>query len=179
MLESPSLLLRPWTPVPGDGDERRLPRSWARAILDAATHAALGSASWRTRPAPALLRWLVRPVVEVFETEDQSLLCTLRGPWGPASSWQVRDAEGRSVGTVHRSALLDPFGRCLAVIEPAAEGGARFRSPNGRPRGMLEVAPEGARLTFADELDGDPFARMLLLAAALINGEQFDPRRSP
>jgi hypothetical protein len=117
---------------------------------------------------PRWLPWLARPTLELYETEDQSLLCTVRRGWCPASRWHVSDADGRAVGTIRGAVLLNAFGRRLGVVEPLDAGTTqRLRAPDGRVVGTLRHRSDGTLLSFGADLEGDPFARMMLLAAAL------------
>jgi hypothetical protein len=170
MLESSQLLLRPWAPSTQLTDRlgRTPSLTWTRGILDAASDEVLGAASWRQRATPIWLRWLVRPSVEVYETEDQSLLCTVRRGWGPATSWHVSDADGRPVGTIRGAVVLNALGRRLGVFESLGAGTTRrFRAPDGREMGTLQQRGDGTLVSFGADLEGDPFSRMILLAAAL------------
>jgi hypothetical protein len=164
MLEQPALLLRPWGPVAGG--ER------TRPIEDAATQTPLGLARDRPSQLPPILGWLARPVLAVYETEDESLLSTVARRWGMADRWQVGDADARLVGSVHwmgrnqaaRIHVLDRRGELVAAgsgTEP------RLITSDGVELGNITLAPEGVRLTFAGGPLCDPFVRMLLLAAAL------------
>src|SRR3954466_11038869 len=104
MLERKALLLLPWT----------LAAAPRRPVLDGPGGPALGFVC-RTRPGPRWLRWLASPRLEVYETEDASLLCTVAAPaWGRGPH-TVRDAEGRCVGSVANGFVFDPFGRRVAA----------------------------------------------------------------
>src|SRR5262245_42385623 len=138
MLERHALLLRAWAPPAGRppdrgraGAEGPPPGSPTRAVLDPGTGEPLGFVS-RRRPAWPWLGWLVRPALEVYETEDASLLCTLHGPWALTRGWEVRDADDRLVGVCRGAAAWDRFGGCLGVLTRAGEGGLlRCVSPQG------------------------------------------------
>jgi hypothetical protein len=155
MLEQTALLIEPW-----DG---ALPRR----ILDAATRASLGLV--RTgRPTGFWARWLQLPSLEVCETDDLALLCRIRGHWGQPWRWSVQDADEHFVGCLDREAVTDRSGQTVAVRQPIAGGTSeRFLSPAGVELGVREQGAEGVRLSYAVWLEGEPFARMLLLAAAL------------
>lgn len=159
MLEQRVLLLRPWTAAAA-ADRRR-------DIVDPTTGQRLGFAA-RTLPARTWLCWFPRPVVRVHEEEDESLLLLLQPLWGWVSSWDVRDADGHRVGVARGNLLQDRFGLVLAVVErDAGASGCTFRDPDGVELGTLSFSEEGAVLTFADGVEGNPFAKMLLLAKAL------------
>jgi hypothetical protein len=64
--------------------------------------------------------------------------------------------------------VRDRRGLSLAVLRPGLNGtGGPFLNAAGIELGRLERGPDGLRLSFAVWLEGDPFARMLLLAAAV------------
>lgn len=137
----------------------------AQAVVDADAGAPVGSA--RPRPAGLLERWLAGPAVEVREHEDGSLLCVIRrGPLSPHRR-AVFDADGRPVGAVRGRRLQGRGGRVVAVRRPDVGGGDVFVDPAGRPLATLSARPGGATLAFTDAIAADPFAKMLVLAAAL------------
>jgi hypothetical protein len=153
MLEVPGLLLRPPGP---DG---------ARAIVHAGTRQPLGFAC--RRPAQGLSRWLSGPIIEVHEEEDAPLLLTIRSPWRWSSHHQVRDAEGYLVGSLVGRFVFNEYDRCIAAASQVGDVRLVVRSPKGEALAELETTPDGVRLDFRPELAIDPFAKMLLLAAAL------------
>jgi hypothetical protein len=114
-------------------------------------------------------------VLEVYETEDASLLCTAQRLWGLRPAWRVCDADEHPVGSLWCSGgrptrwlLADRWGQCLARIEPSPNGTlGQFIAPAGDLLGTLECSPQGDLLTFAPVLDANPFARMIVLAAGL------------
>ncbi len=59
-------------------------------------------------------------------------------------------------------------GRVVAVRGPdAAARGDVFRDPEGRPLATLRPGKDGVTLAFTEAVAADPFAKMLMLAAAL------------
>jgi hypothetical protein len=157
MLESTALLLSPWQGAPSH---------LSRPILDAATLTLLGQAR-SSSSGSAWQRWLGNTDLEVCETADLALLCHVHQHWGMIPRWSVRDADGQLVGRLEGRILRDAFGRTVAVRRVAAgETGERFLSPQGVELGTLEQRSDGLLLTFGIWLEGEPFARMLLLAAA-------------
>jgi hypothetical protein len=151
MLEYPTLLLPPRG------------ASATQAIVDASTGAPLGRARWRGGP------WwerLLCPTLAVHEHEDEPLLFTVRRCWGLRPRHEVRDAEGRRVGFLQGPRVRNRFGRELAVLRQE-EGGAAFRTPDGRSLALLTAGPEGVQVAFSTDIDAEPFVKMLLLAAAL------------
>jgi hypothetical protein len=146
-----------------------------RDILAAETGARLGHACRRPSRLPGWLAWFALPVLEVYETEDASLLCTAYRLWGFSPAWSVCDAEGHQVGTIWGSGdrptgclLADRWGQGFARLEPSLNATlAQFIALAGHELGTLQRGPEGDRLTFAPVLDANPFARMIVLAAGL------------
>lgn len=175
MLEHPALLLRPWQPS-ADAP--------FRLILDPATGEVLGRARWRP-PAPSTwLRWLRRATLEVVETEDESLVFTVCRCWGWPARWQAADALGRPVGQFRqgvRGAFIlsglspgaavmvgrDRLGRWLVMARPA--GPVYLSEEAGWKRmGALACSEAGLRVEFDDEGTDNPYTRMVVLAAALV-----------
>ncbi|HVS39575.1 MAG TPA: hypothetical protein VMS17_28720 [Gemmataceae bacterium] len=153
MLELPALLLHP-------PDARS-----CQAILDAATGAPAGFS--RPRAAGLWDRWLSGATLEVHEHVDESLLCVIRQGRFPRRRL-VYDAEGRWVGAVFGRRLEDGCGRVVAVRGPnSGMRGDVFRDPDGRQAAILQPGKHGLALAFTDACAADPFARMLMLAAAL------------
>ncbi|HYV39544.1 MAG TPA: hypothetical protein VE988_27895 [Gemmataceae bacterium] len=139
-----------------------------RTIADSAG-AAVGFVADVKPQTSRWLRWLSPRTLEVYETPDQSLVFTLRRGWGWLTAWHLVDADDRLVGTFRGRALLDGFGHFLAVIEPPDDlGCGRFLAVEGRELGEYALEPHQTKVTFAAELEGNPFARMLLLGAVLV-----------
>src|SRR5207244_3676458 len=113
-----------------------------RAIVDAATDLPAGTVYWTEPSLSAWLRWIIKPavVLEVRETEDESLLFTIHsgGHWifrpgkprcwnqlnlFSVSGWDIRDADGQQVGTVQSATSLasaiarDTRGRTLLLSD--------------------------------------------------------------
>lgn len=137
MLESSSLSLGPWS-------------ASSRAILvqhkvrDTETGQCLGLARWLTPPLAGWRGWFRRPILEVVESDDESLLCSLRRCWRPLPLWDVLDADGRFIGSLRRGVLLDPLGRRFAVLTAR-----QFLDPQGEEVGTLVPMEDAIRLTFA------------------------------
>jgi hypothetical protein len=171
MLEQPSLLLRPWVhslevvwpknKVQGAG--------WLRIIADPATDRPLGFAAWETAGLSAWLAWLGRKKIQVFESEDESLLMTLYRPWGLMRMWEVLDAEERRVGRLFRDAIFDGYGSRLATMSVTADGSEMvLRATTGTVLGTWQDIPgQGCFFRFGEALDGNPFVRMVTLAGVL------------
>jgi hypothetical protein len=167
MLESAALRIRPWEFCAADpaGRQRR-GVFHRRTIEDPASGNVLGFISSRRR----WLSWLARKKLEVYESDDASLLMTLWGPGWLYRFWEIFDAEDRPRGVIDRAWLFDGVGEGLALLDlPAGGNSGRFVSPVGNELGTFQLlGAEGARLTFARNLD--PFARMVLLGAILSFG---------
>jgi hypothetical protein len=156
MLEQQTLLIKPW----GTGAASR------RLVVEPETREVLGFACWQPLALGSWWGWLQAPVLEIHEAEDEPLLFTLHRYWSLGTVWAVRDADGRAVASVRRGFVEDPLGRCLAAPEPASEA-IHFRDLERQELGTLSREPDGLVLRFTDELRGEPFAKMALLAAAL------------
>src|SRR4051812_33817033 len=97
----------------------------SQPIEDPATGVPLGSA--RPSAGPAL--WpLARQVWEVREAEDAPLVFTVRRAWSLLSRYEVRDAEGRPVGSLAGCFVSERRGRPLAQLGP--DGAFRTRDGN-------------------------------------------------
>jgi hypothetical protein len=100
---------------------------------------------------------------------DASLVFALQRSWGWPGSWQVLDADERVVGTLRGHALLDGLGHLLAVIEsPDPSGRGRLLALQGRELGAIAREWEATRVTISAEVEGNPFAKMMLLGAVLV-----------
>lgn len=139
--------------------------SSVQAIVDGDSGAALGYARWEREPSPWWRRMFRRNVLAVREQEDEPLLLTVHRTWRLRACRCVCDAEGRPVGIVLGRLIQDCRGRPIAVLENGV-----FRSPDRRVLAELVPTAEGLQLTFSDDIAGEPFVKMLLLAAALQMG---------
>lgn len=150
MLEHRILLVRSRLPVP------------VRDIVDGDSGAALGYARWETEASPWWRRLFGRGVLAVHEQEDEPLLLTVRRACSLLPRRNVCDAEGQPVGDLLGRIIHDRYGRSVATLEDGV-----FRAPDRRVLAELAATAEGLRLTFHDDIAGEPFVKMLLLAAAL------------
>jgi hypothetical protein len=144
------------------------PSARFRNVIDPGSRKVLGFAcAFESATWPGI-RWLARRVMEVYETEDASLVCTMSRSWALAWGWNVKDADDRRVAVVHKRVIVQSTGRVLAVTElPAGLASGRFLNPRGMELGSFCTGTEGTSLTLAPILEGDPFSRMALLAAVL------------
>ncbi len=162
MLEQPALLLRP-------RDDDPPGRVW---IVDPATGALLGSAGRRTgRDRLGWLPWRPRSPVEVREGDDEPLVFTLRRAWAPAPGWRVEDADGALVGRVRGPHLLDGHARRFAALVFVGPQQALYRDAQRLELARTESGPGGVRVAFLPPGEGNPFIKMMLLAAALVHNQ--------
>lgn len=166
MLENGTLLLRACTAPPGVADGAAAALEPARAVFDALTGEPLGFAGWRR--GGMWPRWLARPVLEVRESDDAPLVFTVHGLWGLLGRWEVRDADGNTLGVLCGPLIKDRFGRNLALWEPPGRSVGRARDGEGRELMTVMATPDGTRVAFAAGAERNPFLKMLLLAAALV-----------
>jgi hypothetical protein len=158
MLEHHVLLVRSRTASPTGAT----PEPQVRAIVDGDSGAVLGSARWETEPSPWWRRMFSRSLLAVHEQDDEPLLFTIRRAWGFIPSREVCDADGHTVGTLIGRIIHDRHGRPLAVLKNGV-----FHDAGQHTLAELSSTPEGLRLTFGNGIAGEPFVKMLLLAAAL------------
>ena len=163
MLELPRLLVGPWLPRP---EERSQPDMLpTRAVIDPASRARLGIVRQRPRGWP---RWLDRDTLEVCETEDESLLCTIRAPWWLAWTTEIFDAEERRVASVRGSEILDGLGRLLATMQAdQARGQGSFVARDGVKLADWQACGEEVLLQFSEAVANQPFVKMSLLGTLL------------
>jgi hypothetical protein len=136
--------------------------STRQLIVDADSGAALGYARWERERSRSWRRLLCRRVLAVHEQEDEPLLFTVHRTWTFLPRRDVWDAEGQLVGCLLGRFVQDRHGRLVAALDDGT-----FRDPFRRVLAQLAPSAQGLRLTFHDEIAGEPFVKMLLLAAAL------------
>lgn len=135
--------------------------SAVQSIVDADSGAQLGFARWQT-PAGWWQRLLGGPVLAVHEQEDEPLLFTVHRAGSLWPRREVRDAEEQPVGCILGRLVHDRFGRLVAALQEGL-----FRNPYQHVLAETARTAEGVRLTFGEDVAGEPFIKMLLLAAAL------------
>ncbi|MFN4261803.1 MAG: hypothetical protein ACK4RK_21185 [Gemmataceae bacterium] len=163
MLETTRWLLFPWQVA---GTPASSQRGWFRTIAEADSGKPLGRAYWRPSRLPRWLVWLGQPELVVVETEDESHLCTLRWSW--SRGWQLWDAEERYVGIIRPSHLRDPYGYCLAWLQRGTGSRLRIQTPEGQILAAAIPSGKGLEVSLAERVAADPFTKMLLLAAVLV-----------
>jgi hypothetical protein len=167
MLEHSHLLLRSWQNCPADPTGRNQPgRFRRRDIVEPESAQLVGLVRCgRTR-----FSWLTRPVWEIYELPDASLLITLKRPWLLWRFWEVFEADQRRVGMIYRHHLLDGGAQRLGVIRQGpGDNHGRFVAPGERELGTF-VRQGDASLLLGFDPGVDPFTRMTLLGAALALG---------
>lgn len=179
MLKTNSLVLRPRSELGGartPSDRRRLCPTSKRLLEDAESHEILGFATWWTCASPGWRFWLGRPRCTVHEELDDSLLFAMRPARFFRKSWTVLDADERTVGTVMKEWILDYDRRLLAQSWHTLEQRSHvvFRAPRGGELARLQPQETSWRLDFRAEAEGDPFLKMLLLAASLVFADTAD-----
>ena len=163
MLQHSSLLVHGWTQtvVPKEED------AWIRPITDLA-HRRLGFVRYQKLAPISWLFWLRKTRLDVFETEDASLLMSLTRSWTMLPIWELHDAEDRHVGSVYPRSLVADGGQALGYLDLETEGQGRILDHAGRM--LLTFAKKNGdicELAFAAQLDANPFLRMLMLGYIL------------
>jgi hypothetical protein len=169
MLEQRALLLKPCHRLP-EGMSAAVVGALApeRAIYHPLTGQCLGLAGWRRPRFFAGLSWWPRGSLAVHEDEDAPLVFTVHPRWRPGPAWEVREADGHDVGVLTRKFLKDALGHKLAYLDWEAQGASiRICTPGGQEWMTMNSEGKDLRLIFAETVDGQPYRRMMLLAAAL------------
>jgi hypothetical protein len=174
MLEQPALRLQTWTwiePRRNSADEFS---GWIRRIDVEKTGLELGC----VRKIPKLSIFNIAPIrLEVCETEDAALLMSLEQGWFSFGRWCVLDAERLQVGSVVGPHLLDEQGSYFAAVSNESAAAKRVHRKDGAVLSRLEIAKDGALIVrFAADLEANPFLRMVLLGACIL--QQPCPPRS-
>lgn len=113
--------------------------------------------------------WFAPRVLEVFELDDESLVFRLQR--GLFSGWVVSDAEGQLVGRLsgwQANRLEDGGGQPVASVQQLSAAATQIVAHDDKELGRFEQSERGVELSFASELTGEPFLKMLVLAAALV-----------
>ncbi len=175
MLEQAGLRLYPWkvadNDIPPGGTMSPEPNVLGDGIRRIATlrdNQLVGFARWHRARWPWWLAWLAGQEVQIFETEDASLVQTLHRPWGLWRGWEVLDAEDRTVGFLYRGFLVDAYGQRLGrMVAPGpATPGQIVGQQQDQLASWLAQADGSLELTFGHETN--PFLRMIVLGAVLL-----------
>jgi hypothetical protein len=171
MLEHDILLLQPWdlykrSHLQAGVEVSASDAIWA--ILEPNARTLVGLARPGAKTGSFWIRWCGRALLAVYESEDEPLLCTMRQGWGLSSTWELRDADGHTVGRIGRTSIQGPMNRYLIPVSRASIPGTDFLDLQGRKLAALVRQRDGRLLSFAVECKGDPFARMLVLGSALV-----------
>ena len=150
MLEHRILLVQPRT------------TSDVQPIVDGDDGAPLGFVRWSPETTGGWWLPFGRCLLAVHEREDEPLLFTLHRAWSLLPRREVHDADGQLVGTLLGRVIHDRYSRPVAAF-----GEGIFRNAYKRVLGELHATAEGWRLAFSNDLAGEPFVKMLLLAATL------------
>jgi len=173
MLEKQALWLGPWPtagPLPPGLPVTPDPPLWVlRAPED---RSFLGLVRRRVQTLAIWFGGLTRPVVDVYETEDESLVLSFTRSWGFGARWAVRDADGQTMGTFsaypNGCVAWDSLGLLLASFENGAEEPlGRWLSPRQTELGSVVRADVGVLVRFEPELEAKPWHKMVLLAMVL------------
>jgi hypothetical protein len=169
MVERSELLIGGWRWLaPGELPGWDQP-GWGRSISEPATGVCLGFVraaaphSWRWRGPWS---WLAGRRLDVLETEDASLLMSVRHPWLGCGRWHVVDAENRRLGIIQRPHVLDGDRGWLGTVDRDGTDG-RFRLASGEVAARFEKQDAGLVVRHAADVDPNPFLRMVVLGAAL------------
>jgi len=174
MLEQPALRLQPWTWIEPRRNSPDEFSGWIHRIDAEKTGSELGC----VRKLPSLSIFNLGPNrLEVCETEDAALLMSLEQGWFGFGRWRVLDAEGLQVGSVIGPHLLDEQGSYFAAVLNESAAAKRIRRKDDAVLSQLEMTKEGSLIVrFAADLEANPFLRMVLLGACIL--QQPCPPRS-
>lgn len=168
MLERLALLIKPWAPARkgffADMTESGTP---VRTIHDPETDRLFGFALWKRSGLPGLLSWLSSRRIQVFESDDASLLTILVRPIGIFRVWRVLDAVEHKVGGFHGAVLFNQYGDRLAILTDHEEGQV-FQADTGLELGWVRARKDRSlQLRFNKYADKGPFIRMVMLASLI------------
>ena len=164
MLEAGQYLIGDWRPASGGAENG----ACCRDVLHAATRERLGRVHSPSAPKRGWTRWLRSYRLELRETEDDSLLLVLNRPWRILRLWDIYDADDQCMGSVYPPSILDEDGVRRAFVDRSMSGRGRIVSAEGRLLAELDSGDGNElRVRFADDLEENPFLRMLLLASAI------------
>jgi hypothetical protein len=107
--------------------------------------------------------------LEICESEDASLLATLEHGSLAFGHWHVLDAEQSRVGGIVGAHIIDERGFRLATLWDDGPGRSIIRGRSDRVFTRLETTAGGGTLIrFEENVDVNPFLRMVLLGACVL-----------
>lgn len=139
----------------------------SRAVVDGATGTAVGFTRCRPASEQGWWRCLLGPVLNVHEQEEEPLVFTVRRSLLWWTQREVLDAEGMLVGYVSGRTLRDRAHRVWAWARGDGDE-VVYEGAGGDAFASLRRTAAGIELAFAKRVEEEPFAKMLLLAAALL-----------
>jgi hypothetical protein len=159
MLTRPSLCVGPW-----QTDGKRP----VRLVRDPATNAALGLVRM-VRPQQWWRFWSAAAALEVCETDDHSLVMSVRPSRISKGIWLVFDCDGNEIGKLRDNEILDPWTNAFARRERDAAGTWALHELAGR--GYATCATDSACedcIAFLEPVLTNPFLRMLVIGSFLL-----------
>jgi hypothetical protein len=114
--------------------------------------------------------WRVRWQLAAFEgPEDSELFTSRRAGWAPRD-WDVFDADRRLVALLRGSFVLSAGGEVFGQRRLSAESRPGcVLSPNGERLGSWVESRSGREIHFSAETGANPFLRMAIVVAALLD----------
>lgn len=131
------------------------------AILDPSTRGRLGVVREAQRS------WFGPRTLEIYESDDESLVFQMQR--GLLPGWVISDSEGQRIGRLsgwQTVTLEDATGQLLATVV-ADTGSMNIIAGEGHELGRFTHSAAGVEVSFNAEIMGDPFVKMLVLAAAI------------
>jgi hypothetical protein len=107
------------------------------------------------------------PFLAIHEHDDEPLLFTVHRLWTWPRAWEIRDADGTTIGRLRRGVIMPWQSRITTIFTSHQEQTLVFLTPLGNQLGTLLCEEEDFLLSFAEELREDPLTKMLLLGAVL------------
>jgi hypothetical protein len=167
MLEQPSLWISPPSSVWPPGLQRT--GRWLRRVLAADTREPLGHVAI----SPA--RWFPWPAgrrIAAYEMPDASLLFTARRAGWVWPFTMVAEADSNVVAIQYGETLASPSRRFLARRDLSSTGPAgRFVNRAGGELIRWQAGGGGTLVHFLDDVRREPFIKMGLLAAVLMQAD--------
>jgi hypothetical protein len=109
--------------------------------------------------------------LEVLESEDEALLESIVGPSFLARAWEVFDADQTPIAIIRGGLVLDVMGglraRQVPLVEPRRQA---FITTAREELAWFRTVQEGVELIFLPVVQDDPYAKMSLLAGAIVAG---------